>query len=248
MLKTFSMTDVGRKRQLNQDYVFTSDKPIGNMPNLFIVADGMGGHNAGDFASRYSVETIVQEIKGSFEKNPTIIIKKAIQAANRMIREKACSDANLFGMGTTIVVATVIGKYLQVANVGDSRLYIVNSEEIRQVTRDHSLVEEMVRLGGLSREDARLHPDKNIITRAIGVREDIEVDFFTVELKAGDCILMCSDGLTNMIEDEEIRTIMNSQRDLVEAAQELIYTANMNGGKDNIAVVLVRPFVEEVEK
>ncbi|MCM1160454.1 MAG: Stp1/IreP family PP2C-type Ser/Thr phosphatase [Roseburia sp.] len=240
------MTDVGRKRKLNQDYVFASGKPQGNMPNLFIVADGMGGHNAGDFASKYTVETIVSEIRSSFEKNPTIIIKKAINAANKGVRREASMDASLTGMGTTVVVATVIGRYLQVANVGDSRLYVVNPEEIRQITRDHSLVEEMIRLGAIDRADARLHPDKNIITRAIGVRDDVEIDFFTIELKPCDTILMCSDGLSNMLEDEEIKKIVNNKWGINEIAEELIRQANNNGGKDNIAVILVRPFADEV--
>lgn len=251
MLKSYSVTDIGRKRQLNQDYVFSSGNPIGNMPNLFIVADGMGGHKAGDYASRYTVEIIEREIRASFEKNPSIIIKKAIKTANREIRKRAGEDANLSGMGTTIVVATVIGRYLQVANVGDSRLYIANGSEIRQVTHDHSLVEEMVRLGGIRREEARLHPDKNIITRAIGARDDVDIDFFTVELKPSDQILMCSDGLSNMVEDVDILKIMNSHRHdktLVETAQALIDAANDNGGKDNIAVVLVRPFADEVRR
>lgn len=221
------------------------------MPNLFIVADGMGGHKAGDYASRYTVETIEREIKASFEKNPSIIIKKAIKTANKEIRQRAGEDPNLAGMGTTVVVATVIGKYLQVANVGDSRLYIANGTEIRQITRDHSLVEEMVRLGGIKREDARLHPDKNIITRAIGAKDDVDIDFFTVELKQSDRILMCSDGLTNMVEDHDILRILNSHkqdRTLVETAQALIDAANDNGGKDNIAVVLIKPFADEVKK
>lgn len=249
MLKSYSVTDIGRKRQLNQDYVFSSGKPVGNMPNLFIVADGMGGHKAGDFASKYTVETIEREIKTSFEKNPTIIIKKAIQTANRAVRKKAGEDPNLAGMGTTVVVATVIGRYLQVANVGDSRLYVANESGIRQITRDHSLVEEMIRLGGIAREDARRHPDKNIITRAIGARDEVEVDFFTVELGPADYILMCSDGLTNMLEDQEILDILrthNDPKNLVETAHALIDAANNNGGKDNIAVVLVKPFVDEV--
>lgn len=246
MLKTVAMTDIGRKRKLNQDYVFASGKPQGNMPNLFIVADGMGGHNAGDFASKYTVETIVSEIRSSFEKNPTIIIKKAISAANKGVRREASLDPSLSGMGTTVVVATVIGRYLQVANVGDSRLYVVNNEEIRQITRDHSLVEEMIRIGAIDRADARLHPDKNIITRAIGVREEVEVDFFTIELRPCDMILMCSDGLSNMLEDEEIKTIVNSKRGINEIAEELIRQANNHGGKDNIAVVLVKPFADEV--
>lgn len=249
MLKSYSVTDIGRKRQLNQDYVFSCSTPVGNMPNLFIVADGMGGHKAGDYASRYTVETIEREIKASFEKNPSIIIQKAIRTANKEIRKIASEDINLQGMGTTVVVATVIGRYLQVANVGDSRLYIINGSEIRQITRDHSLVEEMVRLGGIKREEARLHPDKNIITRAIGARDDVEADFFTVELKPADRILMCSDGLTNMVEDQEILRIMHEHRKdrtLVETAQALIDAANDNGGKDNIGVVLVKPFNDEV--
>lgn len=242
MLEAYSVTDIGRKRQLNQDYVFSSAKPMGNMPNLFIVADGMGGHNAGDYASKCTVETVVGEIRNSFEKNPTIIVKKAIETANSKIRELAAADENLFGMGTTLVVATVIGKYLQVANVGDSRLYLVGKQGIRQITRDHSLVEEMIRLGGLSREDARKHPDKNIITRAIGAKDEVEPEFFTEELEPGDIILMCSDGLSNMLEDKEIEKIVQNEEpaEMKEKAEALINAANNNGGKDNIAVVLVK--------
>lgn len=242
MLEAYSVTDIGRKRQLNQDYVFSSAKPMGNMPNLFIVADGMGGHNAGDYASKCTVETVVGEIRNSFEKNPTIIVKKAIETANSKIRELAAADENLFGMGTTLVVATVIGKYLQVANVGDSRLYLVGKKGIRQITRDHSLVEEMIRLGGLSREDARKHPDKNIITRAIGAKDEVEPEFFTEELEPGDIILMCSDGLSNMLEDKEIEKIVQNEElaEMKEKAEALINAANNNGGKDNIAVVLVK--------
>ena len=241
VLKTFSITDIGRKRKLNQDYVYTSEDPVGNLSNVFIVADGMGGHNAGDYASKYTVETIVAEIIKSFEKNPVRILSRAIEVANEHIRVRAGEDAALEGMGTTVVAATLVGKYLQVANVGDSRLYVVN-DTIRQITRDHSLVEEMVRMGGIDREAARSHPDKNIITRAIGACDKVDVDFFSVELKPGDIVLMCSDGLTNMLEDEEIRMILHGQRDIVEKAEELVKAANQNGGKDNIAVVLIEPF------
>ena len=241
MLKTFSVTDIGKKRKLNQDYVFASQEPIGNLSNVFIVADGMGGHKAGDYASKYTVETIVAQIQKSFEKNHVKILSKAIETANAHLREKSLEDEKYEGMGTTVVVATIIGKYLQIANVGDSRLYVVN-EEIKQITRDHSLVEEMVRMGGIGREEARNHPDKNIITRAIGVSDKVEIDFFSVELKPGDIILMCSDGLTNMLEDEEIRKILKGSDDLESKAGELVKTANNNGGKDNIAVILIEPF------
>ena len=243
MLKTFSITDIGKKRKLNQDYVYTSERPVGNLPNVFIVADGMGGHNAGDYASKFTVETMIQEITNSFEVNPEKILAKAIEVANEKLLAAAAGDENLEGMGTTVVAATCMGKYLRVANVGDSRLYVIG-EKITQITRDHSLVEEMVRMGGLDRADARNHPDKNIITRAVGATNKVEVDFFNVELSEKDIVLMCSDGLTNMLEDEEIRMILNGQRDIVEKAEELVKAANLNGGKDNIAVVLIEPFAE----
>lgn len=245
MLKTFSITDIGKKRQLNQDYVFTSECAVGHLPNIFIVADGMGGHNAGDFASKCTVETIVKEIEASEETDKIKMIAHAIERANKVVLDTSLQDESLSGMGTTVVVATVEGNHLQVANVGDSRLYIVN-EQIRQITRDHSLVEEMIRMGGIDRASARNHPDKNIITRAVGVKETVEIDFFQVTLQEGDIILMCSDGLTNMLEDEEIRMIMNGQRDIVEKAEELVKAANDNGGKDNIAVIIIEPCVGEV--
>lgn len=242
MIKTFSLTDIGRKRKVNQDYVYTSEQPIGNLPNIFIVADGMGGHNAGDYASKVTVETIVEEVASCFEKNPIMIMAKAIEAANEVIYKKSHENSEFEGMGTTVVAAVFIGGYLQVANVGDSRLYIINDKEIRQITRDHSLVEEMVRMGGIPRTEARNHPDKNIITRAVGVNEAVEADFFTVELTEGDTVLMCTDGLTNMLEDEEIRMTISGGRDIVEKAQELVKTANKNGGRDNISVIIIEPF------
>ena len=242
MLKTFSITDIGRRRKINQDYVYTSEEPVGNLPNLFIVADGMGGHKAGDYASKVTVEIMQQEVANSLEKNPTLILKKAIETANEVIRRCAAENPDLEGMGTTVVAATCMGHYLQIANVGDSRLYIVNKKEIRQITRDHSLVEEMVRMGGLDRAGARNHPDKNIITRAVGANNVIEPDFFTVELKEGDIVHMCSDGLTNMLEDEEIRMLLGGARDIGEKAVELVEAANENGGRDNISVILLEPF------
>ncbi|MBQ2803792.1 MAG: Stp1/IreP family PP2C-type Ser/Thr phosphatase, partial [Lachnospiraceae bacterium] len=211
MLKTFSITDIGKRRKVNQDYVYTTEEAIGNLPNLFIVADGMGGHNAGDYASRATVEIIQREVEASTEKNPTLIFKQAIIKANEIIRRCAFENPDLEGMGTTVVAATCMGRYLQIANVGDSRLYIVNNK-ITQITRDHSLVEEMVRMGGLDREHARNHPDKNIITRAVGANITVEPDFFNVELDEGDIVLMCSDGLTNMLEDEEICSIINKEK------------------------------------
>lgn len=247
MLRSYAVTDIGHRRQINQDFVYLSETPVGNLPNIFIVADGMGGHNAGEFASRYAVETIVGEVKASFEKNPTIILGKAIDKANAYIRQKAGGDKAMMGMGTTIVIATCIGKYLEVANVGDSRLYLVN-DRIEQVTIDHSLVEEMIQRGGIDRKSARNHPDKNIITRALGARNTIEADFFNLELEAGDIVLLCSDGLTNMVEDEDIRRILKSGGSLKERAETLVRMANDNGGKDNISVIIIEPSADEEHK
>lgn len=244
MLRSFSLTDIGKKRKLNQDFVYVSEGTVGNLPNLFIVADGMGGHNAGDYASKCTVETMVREIRGCFEKNPVRILGKAIRIANDQIRRKAREDHNLYGMGTTVVAATCLGHYLQVANVGDSRLYIIN-DEIRQITRDHSLVEEMIRMGGIDRRAARNHPDKNIITRAVGAMDTVEIDFFHEELKSGDIVLICSDGLTNMLEDEEIGNILRERISIEEKAEKLVEAANNNGGKDNIAVILIDVFAKE---
>ena len=246
-MKTFSMTDIGKRREMNQDYVFTSETAVGNLPNLFLVADGMGGHAAGEYASRFTVEKLVEKIKESLQTEPVALMKEAVEQVNAMLLAEANADRTKAGMGTTIVAATVIGERLYAANVGDSRLYVINEESITQITRDHSLVEEMVRLGEMNKEDAKDHPDKNIITRAIGVMPEVAPDFFEISLKDQDMILMCSDGLTNMIDDIDIKKIVLGQRDIVEKAEKLVETANQNGGRDNITVVLVEPFSDEVK-
>lgn len=238
MLRSYATTDIGRKRQLNQDFIYLSEVPVGNLPNVFIVADGMGGHNAGDYASRYAVETLVEEIEISFEKNPVKILGRAIDRANRMIRQRAREDISYSGMGTTMVIATFIGRYLEVANVGDSRLYVI-SDRIRQITQDHSLVEEMVRMGGIDRASARNHPDKNIITRALGIQEETEIDLFPFHVEQGSRCLLCSDGLSNMVEDTELCSLIQQKKGIYEIGGELILKANQHGGTDNIAVVLV---------
>ena len=240
-LSSYSLTDIGKLRKLNQDYVFTSEVPVGTLPDLFIVADGMGGHKAGEYASKCAVETMVSQINSSPERGCIRVISNAIREANRRVRAKAMSDDNYFGMGTTLVVASIDEDGLCVANVGDSRLYLISNGEIRQVTVDHSLVEEMVQMGELERRSARNHPDKNIITRAVGVMEEVDPDFFEVEdLVVGDMILMCSDGLSNMLEDSEIMGIIEGEGTLKDKAQRLVAAANMNGGRDNITVILVR--------
>ena len=246
-MKVYSGTDIGRRRSVNQDYVYVSENPVGNLPNLFIVADGMGGHNAGDFASAFAVQVMVDSVKEDADFNPIKVIRHGIEVANYELIEQAKKSEERKGMGTTMVAATVVGNYVYVANVGDSRLYVVG-EHITQITKDHSLVQEMVRMGELTEEAARNHPDKNIITRALGAEEIVNIDFFDFRLDKDSNILMCSDGLSNMVSDEEIQKIIQNESDIQEKGKTLLNLANEHGGKDNIAVILIEPFTEEVRK
>lgn len=238
-MRTYSITDVGMVRNTNQDYVFCSNNPIGSLSNLFLVADGMGGHNAGDYASKCCVENIVAAIEQSNLKSPISILEQAMQKANAAVYETAESDVALQGMGTTVVAVTIIGTEMYIANVGDSRAYLIR-EYIHQVTEDHSWVEEMVRKGEIDRKDARLHEKKNVITRAIGTGPMVQADFYEISLEDGDIVAMCTDGLSNMVEDDEIYEIVKNSETLESAGKELVRTANANGGKDNIGLILVQ--------
>lgn len=244
-MKVFAATDIGQRRTVNQDSVFASLEPVGNLPNLFIAADGMGGHNAGDFASRYAVSSIVESVRNNPEANPVRVIREAIEEANTGILREAAAHEEMLGMGTTVVVTSIVDGVGYTANIGDSRLYVYDGGTLRQVTKDHSLVEEMVRLGEISEEDARTHPDKNIITRALGAAPEVETDFFEYPAPAEGFLLMCTDGLTNMVEDENIRSILSGEGTPEELGWELIRQANANGGRDNIGVVLIRPDEDE---
>ena len=243
-MKAFALTDVGQRRKINQDCVYASVEPVGNLPNLFIVADGMGGHKAGDFASRFAVNAVRESIGASQETNPIKLIRDAIELANRGILKESDEHEEMRGMGTTIVVTTIIDRYAYTANVGDSRLYLLG-DTLKQITKDHSLVEEMVRLGEITEAEARNHPDKNIITRAVGATPYVDIDFFDYKVEPGGMILMCSDGLSNMVEDEDIRRILRRTDPIEDKARVLVETANENGGKDNIAVILVEPDSDE---
>lgn len=241
-MKSVALTDVGKKREINQDFVFCSDTSVGLLPNLYIVADGMGGHKAGDFASRFCVDEFEKELRES--KGRTLIgcMEEAIRHTNDKLIRAAATSPDYEGMGTTFVAVTIDEKDLYVANIGDSRMYRIAADgEIRQITEDHSLVEEMIRNGEIERKDAKHHPQKNLITRALGAEGDIVPDFFEISVEEGDCILLCSDGLTNMVEDETIRQVVRDKEiSLAERARQLIDLANEQGGKDNISVVLVQ--------
>ena len=240
-MRATAVTDIGKTRAVNQDYVYTSVDRVGCLPNLFIVADGMGGHQAGDYASRYAIETFLDYIRHTESSNLIRVMDEGIAEANRKVLEKSFENEELAGMGTTMVAAVAQDGKLYVANVGDSRLYVI-SDMVRQITRDHSLVDEMVRLGELNPSEARSHPDKNIITRAIGAQKNVKADFFEVELAEDDYVLMCTDGLTNMVRDEEILDIVRSEKEPEAIAHKLVRMANDNGGRDNITVTIIKPF------
>lgn len=242
----FARTDTGRVRKMNQDSIFASVEPVGPLSNLFIVADGMGGHKAGDFASRFVIENMKEEIGQMAGMSPVMALRKAIELTNDGLFEAAESDPDREGMGSTLVAATIADNTMYVANVGDSRLYLLR-DRLSQITRDHSLVEEMVAMGRMTRNSESYNSQKNIITRAVGIRKAVQPDFFEVPLMECDCILLCSDGLTNMIEDEGISRILKTTDTLEEKTRTLIDRANENGGRDNIAVVLVEPRISEVK-
>lgn len=237
-MRSSGKTDIGSKRRTNQDCIFVSDNPIGSLPNLYIVADGMGGHRAGDKASRMAIDITVDFVEKSTIENPIAVLKRAMIFANNEIYKAASQDTDLTGMGTTMVAAVAKEGKLYVANIGDSRLYAVDGE-IRQITMDHSLVEEMIRNGELERKKGRNHPEKNLITKAMGSKDEIIPDFFEIDIKPEERYLLCSDGLSNMVEDDEIRDIVVENYNLDEAAQALIDRANYYGGSDNVSVVII---------
>lgn len=246
-MKAYALTDVGRVRSMNQDCQFASTEPVGPLSNLFVVADGMGGHKAGDFASRYLVEHLIQYIENSQERYTVPILRDAIDTVNRELFEISLGEDSLAGMGTTLVVATIEGSTLYVANVGDSRLYLIRRSGIQQITRDHSFVEEMVLKGQMERGSQEYQKQKNIITRAVGIGRKVEADFFEVSLTEGDQILLCTDGLSNMVDNSAIYRLVLMPGSLQIRANALTALANQNGGRDNIAVVLVDPQISEVK-
>lgn len=245
-INAFGKTDVGLMRTINQDSIFVSTQPIGKLPNLFIVADGMGGHKAGDVASREAIERFVKYACTTHMSDPANILDAGIISVNKDIFDMANSNRDYSGMGTTFVAASLVENHVYIANVGDSRLYLIG-RDIRQITRDHSLVEDMVRMGVLEREKARTHYKKNVITKAIGVADDktSTPDIFEIEVENGDKLLLCSDGLTNMVEDYDIKKIVKDNDSIEDAVRELIKQANENGGKDNISAILIEPEIGE---
>ena len=238
-MKTFSETRAGKNRNVNQDCFLCEEEAVGDFSNLFIVADGMGGHNGGDFASRFCIENVRDYIADNKGNSIISTIRLAIKTANERIRERAGKDERLTGCGTTIVLATIKDDILYIANVGDSRLYVLQNDSLSQITEDHSLVEEMIKSGIIKKEEARFNPHKNKVTRALGAEPDIEVDFFEVKLEKGDRVLLCSDGVSNMMDEETLEEIIGADKEISEICRILIDTAVNNGGKDDATVVMI---------
>ena len=245
-MEACALTDVGQKRSMNQDFIYASTEPIGSLENLFIVADGMGGHQAGDFASRFVVENLVRFFETPYpDRDVHGILKEGIRKVNRELYKRACETPELSGTGSTLVMATIKGNVLYVANIGDSRLYLLRGE-LEQITKDHSYVEELVALGKLKRGSRDYLEQKNIITRAVGVSDEVDTDLFALKLKSGDQILMCSDGLSNMVDELEIEYIIRSEDSAQARVKALVDAANRSGGLDNISVILIEPQISEV--
>jgi PPM family protein phosphatase len=224
----------GRRRRRNEDSFVVA-------PPLFAVADGMGGARAGDIASRLAAATVREE------GGDRIDVVELIREANRRVFERARDDASASGMGTTMTVALVEGDQVTIGHVGDSRAYRLRENALEQLTEDHSLVAELVRSGKLSPEEAETHPQRSMITRVLGTDPDVDADTFTVEAQPGDVFLLCSDGLTTMVEENHIVDVVNRHRgDLERAAKQLIADANRSGGEDNVTVVFFE-IVEEGE-
>ena len=225
-------TDKGIVRENNEDFLFVGD-------NLLIIADGMGGHNAGEVASRLAVETAVSVIEGS-RSNYKGKIKEAVKEANKRVREMAIDDRE--GMGTTFDVCIYDSGKLYIGHIGDSRVYIIRDGKAIKITEDHSYVEMLVAKGEITKEEAANYPMKNMITRAIGVGESVECDFYETEIMSEDKVVLCTDGLTNMVREDRIAEVITREANLEEAVEILVKEALDAGGKDNITIIAAKNF------
>ncbi|MGN0269442.1 MAG: Stp1/IreP family PP2C-type Ser/Thr phosphatase [Candidatus Weimeria sp.] len=246
----YCLTDKGKVRTTNEDFAFASDKSVGSLGNLFIVADGMGGENAGDYASEFAVKKVVELLRSGEEefigKDEVVEqIRDSISEANWQLFEIARRDATKAGMGTTMVCATFLDGHLHVSNVGDSRLYVQRGKNLFQITLDHSYVQEMVRNGEITEEAAKHHKYKSRITRAVGAESMVKVDFFDIPVDDIDRVLMCTDGLTNMVSDEEISRVLSKDISPKQQAQTLLTKALDAGGKDNVTIIVIDPKKDE---
>jgi serine/threonine protein phosphatase PrpC len=240
-----SLSHIGLFRETNED-AFCQFEPDDESVRaqkgiLFIVADGMGGHQGGEVASRLAVEYIKRIYYSLEDTNPQRALQRAFKEANRLIFEKSLDDSSLFGMGTTCTAMVLIDSDAFFAHIGDSRAYVCRNGDILQLTQDHTLVEDMVRSGLLSSEDARIHPKKNVITKSLGTHEEVAADTPSspFEIRQNDIFLLCSDGLTSFVREDEIKATLESNEP-PKASQKLVDMANQQGGRDNITVQVIK--------
>ena len=251
LVEVGSLSDPGQVRELNEDYFGTPEtmgislELVEQRGRLYAVADGMGGHAAGEVASQEAISTLFKEYYASPSAEIMQRMKEAIEAGNAEVHAQASLDRAKAGMGTTLVAALLQGDDLYVANVGDSRAYLVREQSVEQVTRDHSWVNEQVQAGIITAQEAREHLYRNIITRSLGTKPDVDIDFFQRKVQPDDVLVLCCDGLSNEVEDDEIARIV-SANSAQESAQALIDLANQRGGPDNTTAIVVR--ISEVIK
>lgn len=236
-----SKTDIGNIRENNEDILYSSIEPVGSLPNLFLVADGMGGHKAGEVASRNAMQFFLEYIDKTPCNDGELLdyMAGAVMYANNAVYEMSLTDAAYFGMGTTLSACVVTDGKAFIAHIGDSRIYLVNDGKLQQLTNDHTFVSEMVRAGQFSKEEAERHPSKNALTRALGVERDVSADAPMAAVMPGDIMLLCSDGLSNMVSEKEIAEILISDKDVQAKSDALIKRAKENGGVDNITVIVI---------
>lgn len=238
-------TDKGQTRKENQDAIFIENKPIGPLPNLYIVADGMGGHNAGEVASEQAIDAIADYIRtfkaAAFVKpeNFLDLLVTAVQYANKTVFTMSKETPEMKGMGTTLIACTIHDGKIIMAHVGDSRAYVVTAENIKQITDDHTYVGQMLQAGQISEAEANAHPDRNIITRAVGSEESLQVDGIVRPINDTITIVLCTDGLSDMMDNETIKNIVNGIGFAEQRTQFLIEEANSLGGRDNISAILI---------
>lgn len=230
------VSDIGMVRSLNEDYALYDEN---ERYGIYVVADGMGGHNAGEVASEMAAKGIVDYINKNYEKkHKRELLKNAILNVNENIFRKSLQGDNLSGMGTTITACFITSEFVQVANVGDSCCFGINQMVINKITKDHSLVQELLDTGGISEEEAIKHPKKNIITRAIGTNIIVEVDIFEIPKEKYKSFLLCSDGLANEVSKEEFIKIIQDEKNYANACERMVNLAKFKGGRDNITVLL----------
>ena len=240
-MQVFAKTDIGRERKINEDFYYISEAE--DKIKLFILADGMGGYNAGEVASKMAVEAVKEYIYKHFQKNKDSkekienLLREAIEYANNVVYKKSQSQKELNGMGTTLDVCLIYNSKVYIGHVGDSRVYRIRKEFMRRITRDHSYVQTLIEDGTITKEEAFHHPKKNMLTKALGCMEKVEPDIYTKTFIKDDIILMSSDGLTNMIKEDEIYNTIKQDKE--NATENLVKQANDNGGYDNITVVII---------